>query len=169
MNALIAYGSLINKSGLTQSGFPLDNTCPVIIWGYKRTFYQEPSWRSDEGEARAVLNVVDSPQHWANALLVSGLNDGFLADLDKREKGYNRTKVDPSHLEEYYSCCTVPNPRNIYVYMGKPDKQSDSILPNSSYLQRCLEGAMQWGEDFHRDFLDSTFVRDNVPLRRYVR
>lgn len=98
MDALIVYGSLINKSELEKGGFPLDSTRPVVVRGYKRVFCQEPSWRPDRGEQRAVLNVIGSKQHWLNALLISGLNDGFLADLDKREKGYNRIKVASSDV-----------------------------------------------------------------------
>ena len=114
------------------------------------------------------MNVVSSQQHWFNALLISGLNDGFLADLDEREKGYNRIGVAPSSLRGYDSSYATPIPRSIYIYTGDMDKQSDSILPNESYLRTCLEGAKQWGEDFYDDFLDSTFVKDDVLLRTYL-
>ena len=166
MDALIVYGSLINKSELTKGGFPLDNTRPLVLRGFKRVFCQEPSWRPDWGEQRAVLNVIGSEQHWLNALLISGLTAGFLADLDKREKGYNRIKVAPSCLRGYHPLSTTH--QNIYTHVGKADKQSGSILPNSSYLSICLEGAMQWGEDFYDEFLDSIFVKDNVSLRSYI-
>jgi hypothetical protein len=166
MDALIVYGSLINKSELIESGFPLGSTHPVVVQGFKRVFRQEPSWRSDQGEQRAVLNAISAEQHWLNALLVSGLDEGFLVDLDKREKGYNRIRVAPSYLRDYHFPRTTP--RNIYMHIGKADKQSDSILPNSSYLSMCLEGAKHWGEDFYNDFLDSTFVEDNVLLRTYI-
>lgn len=82
MDALIVYGSLINKSELRRGGFPLDSTRPVVIRGSKRVSCQEPSWRPDRGEQRAVLNIIGSEQHWLNALLISGLNGRFLADVD---------------------------------------------------------------------------------------
>ena len=113
-----------------------------------------------------MLNVISSEQHWLNALLISGLDDRFLADVDEREKGYDRIKVAPSCLRGYQPLST--RPRNIYTHVGKADKQSDSILPNASYLSICLEGARQWGENFYNEFLDSTFVRDDILLRAYV-
>jgi hypothetical protein len=166
MDALIVYGSLINKSELEKGGFPLDRTRPVVLRGFKRVFRQEPSWRSNRGEHRAVLNVISSEQHWLNALLISGLNNDFVADLDEREKGYNRIKVAPSCLRGYQRLSITS--QHIYMHVGKEHKQDDSILPNTSYLSICLEGARQWGEDFYNEFLDSTFVTDDVLLRAYV-
>ena len=169
MDALIVYGSLINESELTRGGFPVDGASPVIVEGFKRVFRQEPSWRrSDQGVKRAVLNVVRSQQHWLNGLLISGLNDGFFTDLDEREKGYERIRMAPSSFRGYDPPSTAPISRNIYIYTGVLDKQSDSILPNESYLRTCLEGAWQWGEDFYGDFLDSTFVKDDILLRTYL-
>lgn len=169
MDALIVYGSLINESELIQGGFSIDRTCPVIIQGFKRIFRQEPSWRrSDLGKERAVLNAVRSQPHWLNGLLVWGLDDGFFTDLDEREKGYERIEVEPSSLRRYDSSRTAPIAQNIYIYTGDVDKQSDSILPNESYLHTCLEGAEQWGRDFYSDFLLSTFVKDEVLLKTYL-
>ena len=169
MDALIVYGSLINEAELVQGGFCVDRTCPVIVQGFKRIFRQEPSWRrSDLGKERAVLNAVSSQPHWLNGLLISGLNHKFFTGLDEREKGYERIGVDPSALRRYSSSHTASIPQNIYIYTGDMDKQSDSILPNESYLRTCLEGAAQWGEDFYSDFLHSTFVRDNVLLNTYL-
>jgi len=115
-----------------------------------------------------VLNVISSEQHWLNALLISGLNEGFLVDVDKREKGYDRIRVAPSYIQAYRPDHTAPTPQNIYIHSGNTDKQNDSISPNTSYLDVCLEGAKQWGEDFYTDFLDSTFVSDGVSLRTYI-
>lgn len=168
MDALIVYGSLIKQSELSQNGFPLDSMCPIIVRGFKRIFSQEPSWRSAQGEERAVLNVLSSRQHWLNGLLISGLDDGFFIELDKREKGYNRIEVDPSYLQEYNSSYIITASQNIYIYAGKLDKQNDSILPSTSYLDTCLEGAKRWGETFYSDFLDSTFVKNNILLRTYI-
>lgn len=169
MDGLIAYGSLINRLELVRGGFPLEGARPVIVQGFKRVFSQEPSWRADRGEERAVLNAIGSRRHWLNAVLISGLNEDFFADLDEREKGYARIEVAPSSLRGYGSSHVTPTPRNIYIYTGDEDKQSDFILPNEAYLRTCLEGAKQWGEDFHDDFLDSTFVKDDILLRTYTK
>jgi hypothetical protein len=113
-----------------------------------------------------VLNIIGSEQHWLNALLISGLNDRGLADVDEREKGYNRIEVVPSCVRGYLLPATTP--QNIHTHVGKAEKQSASILPNASYLSICLEGARQRGEDFYNEFLDSTFVKDDILLREYV-
>src|SRR4051812_35519998 len=168
MDALIVYGSLINESELVQGGFSVERTYPVIVQGFKRMFRQEPSWRADQGKERAVLNAMSSQLHWLNALLIWGLDDDFFTELDEREKGYKRIGVDPSFLRRYDSCYTSPISQNIYLYTGDMDKQSDSILPNESYLNTCLEGARQWGEDFYKDFLHSTFVKNDILLSTYL-
>jgi hypothetical protein len=100
-------------------------------------------------------------------LLILSLDDAFLADLDKREKGYNRIRVAPSYFRGYHFLHIAP--QNIFIHVGKADKQSNSILPNASYLSICMEGAKQWGEDFYNDFLDSTFVKDSILLRTYIK
>jgi hypothetical protein len=126
-----------------------------------------------------VLNVISAEHHWLNALLISGLDDRFLAAVDEREKGYDRIKVTPSYVRCYHPLSTKP--RNIYTHVGKEYKQSDSILPNASYWSICLEGAKQWGEGFYNDFLDlhrgrylaenlrrmneSLCPRDHLPIR----
>jgi hypothetical protein len=166
MDALIVYGSLINESELTKGGFPLNSTCPVVVRGFKRVFCQEPSWRPDRGEQRAVLNVISAEHHWLNALLISGLDDRFSAAVDEREKGYDRIEVAPSYVRGYHPLPSTP--QNIYTHAGKEYKQSDSILPNASYLSICLEGAKQWGEGFYNDFLELTFIKDDILPRAYV-
>ena len=92
----------------------------------------------------------------------------FFTDSDEREKGYERIEVDLSSLRRYDSSHTTSIPQNIYIYTGDANKQSDSILPNVSYLRTCLEGAGQWGRVFYSDFLHSTFVRDDILLKTYM-
>jgi hypothetical protein len=131
-------------------------------------FSQEPSRRAAPGEERAVLNVVRSPRHWINGVLISAISHGFFFNLDSREKGYTRVRVDPSSLGSYGAHSRTSVPDDIYIYTGNQNKQNSSILPNTAYLHICLEGANQWGADFYNDFLDSTFVKKNILLRTYL-
>jgi hypothetical protein len=156
----------MNKNELNRHR-PHDLTLvPIRIEGWKRVFNLEPTRRKGEGNNKAVLNAVRS-EEWLNAVLICGVGDIFLEDLDERELGYNRIEVPNSTISFPYG-----NPVNelgkIYIYSGKPHKINDLILPNLSYLQLCLDGAKQWSLDFYQDYLKSTFTASGVILSDYL-
>ncbi len=158
MNAIIVYGSLINKDQLAKESLQLGEAWPVSVHGYKRIFNQEPSWRKGHDQRRAVLNVVPSDQHYFNGLLVWVRDESNFQDLDERERGYNRVGLEWSRLEEYPGFSFPGEQESIYIYTGKPEKRSDDLLPNDNYLELCLNGAKQWGEKFYEVFLQTTYV-----------
>lgn len=168
MNSLIVYGSLLNKRELARQGFSLDDIFPVIADGFKRVFSQEPSWRVGVATERAVLNAVKSKDHWLNGILVSNLTEDLIMKLDEREKGYERVEIPPACLRKYKDSKKFSFNQKVYMYIGRPEKQNSTILPNSSYLNICLEGAKQWGQDFYEDFLNTTYVNRDIQLRNFI-
>ena len=150
---LIVYGSLINKEELLKEGIVLDNVETVKVFGYRRVFNQEPSYRFLDSKNRAVLNIIKDEAYWFNAILIKELSDKYFEALDVREKGYQRITID---VETY----TKKVIKNCFVYSGKEEKRSLTILPNKEYLKLCLEGAKSFGELFYFDYLKTTYQND---------
>jgi len=170
MPAIIAYGSLINPTQLCAS-YPLTAPRPVVVRGYRRSFNQEPSWRKGDAQRRAVLNVVPSEGDCFNALLISLQSSSDFCELDEREKGYNRTLVEASRITrlDNISCSLYSefSSEQIYLYVGKPDKRNNEILPSENYLNLCLRGARYWGKAFYKQFLQTTYVGSS-PLSAFL-
>lgn len=197
MTAIIVYGSLLNPEQLHQQSHLFARAYPVFVKGYRRVFNQEPSWREGDDKHRAVLNVMKSDQDGFNGLLVRLQDGSDLHQLDERESGYNRIAISQSQLapfapmsdmgksdtsksepviargrfpdgvfsEVILSEAILSDP--IFIYVGKPEKQNDGLLPNKSYLELCLRGAKHWGEEFQEQFLQTTYVGD-LTLKAFL-
>jgi len=137
---------------------------PVRVRGYRRSFCQEPSWRTGAAERRGVLTVRPSGEGWINAVLVCGCDPAGFRTLDHRERGYRRARVVRSAIEPYASAPELDDMDRISIYRGRSEKWNPELLPNPDYLDLCIGAAEQWGEAFLEDFLATTRVGD-VPLR----
>ncbi|MBE9063836.1 gamma-glutamylcyclotransferase family protein [cf. Phormidesmis sp. LEGE 11477] len=175
MTTIIVYGSLINLEQRQKQPNLSAEACPVLVKGYKRVFNQEPSWRKGSGEHRAVLNVVRSEHDCLNSLLVKLHEKSDLGRLDERERGYDRIAIAPSQIAYlsaahpvYPPARSSPTHQQTYLYLGKPEKQNNNILPNENYLEICLDGAKQWGEIFYEQFLQTTYVGEQT-LKTFLR
>ena len=160
MNNLIVYGSLINKGELIKEGIPLVDVEPVKVFGFRRVFNQEPSYRFVNSINRAVLNIEKDKYNWFNALVIKNLSKEYLDCLDKREKGYNQIELSKEQVvtykEDFISNCII--------YKGKPQKCNCEILPNFDYLKVCLSGVDTFGKEFLNDFLKSTYKNSKDGL-----
>lgn len=169
MVAIVAYGSLIDPALIDPvqcaRSYPLARAYPVVVSGYRRTFNQEPSWRKGDNQHRAVLNVMHSDGECFNGVLIELPKGTDFCQLDKRERGYNRIPIDPSRITYLAdgSCLAYAGSlEQIYLYVGKPSKRNNNILPNKDYLNLCLRGARRWGEDFYARFLQTTYVGEST-------
>lgn len=163
MFSLLAYGSLLHPDELARHGLESASCTPVRVSGFLRSFCQEPSWRPATSEERGVLTVRPSAEHWFNALRIDGFGAEALAELDHRERGYRRAAVPPDRLRGYGPEPLARAPECV-LYLGREEKFNAAILPGADYLELCVAGAAAWGPDFLRDFLETTFVQDRVPL-----
>lgn len=160
MKNLIVYGSLLNKKELLNENISISKVELVKVYGYKRVFTQEPSYRLLKSINRAVLNIQEEKNIWFNALVIKNLSKEYLEKLDIRESGYEKIYLDEkqviSYNNEFISDCIV--------YKGKKQKQSSEIFPNNNYFDICLEGAKSFGEEFLNDFLKSTYKNSKNGL-----
>jgi hypothetical protein len=182
MIALLAYGSLMHPDELAKHHIR-SRSVPVRVQGFRRSFSQEPSWRTGEGVERAVLTVRRSASDWFNAILFCGIGDdahpsiddddahgsvhdgsadSALRSIDRRERGYTRVVVPVEDVEPYATYEVDALIDEIGLYTGRDEKWNDELLPNRAYLNLCVEAAMRWGNGFARDFLRTTHAGDST-------
>ena len=149
-----------------QHGGASLHTVPIKVHTFKRSFSQLPAWREVTVKGCAVLNVQPSEADWLNAVCYCYPAFDF-ATLDERERGYTRKSVPLSKVEGYQGR-DLPDLQKVFMYLGRAEYQSRTILPNPDYLDICLEGAKKWGEGFYRDFLVSTHINNGTLLREYL-
>ena len=167
MAGFIAYGSLMHPDELAAQCRGAGRV-RVRVRGFRRSFSQEPSWRTGTGAERGVLTVQPSRGDWFNGILVSDADADVLRSLDHRERGYSREAVPATHIEAYDPEDSAQITPAVIIYAGLPDKYNSELLPNSTYLELCTDAAACWGSDFARDFRLTTFVR-GATLDEFMR
>jgi len=166
MLGIITYGSLINHQETTGMETPPVSIIPVKLSTFRRSFNQQPAWRKNRGKHSAVLNVQADEPNWFNGVCYCFYAFDFTA-LDNRERGYLRVAVHPDRISNYQGH-SLPELEELFLYQGKREYQNDTLLPNLDYLDICLTGAKYWGEEFYRDFLDTTHINNGILLREYL-
>ena len=166
MLGIIAYGSLINPQEIKNQRECSCHAVPIRLETFKRSFTQQPAWRDNSGTHSAVLNAQTSEQNWLNAICFCYPEFDFKT-LDKRERGYSRTSVTVDKINSYRGH-HLPKLKEVFIYLGKKDYRNDNLLPNPDYLNICTVGAKTWGENFYRDFLNTTYINSGILLRDYL-
>ena len=159
--SLLVYGSLINKDELKKENISLENCIPVKVKDLKREFTQEPTFRKIDSINRAVLSVKENPDSFINAILINKVKRTHIENLDIRESGYYKYEVSLEKIDFKYTNNSIELDE-VYIYMGKKEKRNEEILPHLDYLQLCLHGAKDWGEEFYKDFIKTTFVQNEA-------
>ncbi len=168
----VGYGSLLNSSSaaLTLDKQSLRSRQPVIAFGMRRIFnYQIPPNITRYGPpteplAQAALNVrlTGNVNDAVNAVLVEMLPSEVSA-LRQREQGYDLEPVvclkwkalkDPSFLAYILQCPDDPR-----IGMRRTN---DNLEPHREYYRVCRDGAREFGDQFLRFWLETTFLGDGV-------
>jgi hypothetical protein len=177
---IVAYGSLLNieSAAQTLTVESLVRRRPVIAFGARRLFnYQMTPRIGRYGpptrlSARAALNVrmTGKIEDAINGLVVQA-SPGEIPTLRDREIGYNLVPVaclgwkemeDPPFLAYILSCPDDPRQGGRLV--------NDRIEPHPKYYLTCRKGAAEFGEDFLRFWLATTYLADGVtPVARWER
>lgn len=151
---VFGYGSLINVKTCKEL-YQIKNRiiCPVTVSGMKRSFCV-----SSNGGKYKVLGVRESKKNDCNGLLIKMNSAEELANLFKREKNYIAKPLDQVRiLFNYKKQLTLTAADQIICFyplkkylLTKKNAETIKIKPN--YLNTCLEGASEQGEDFLQDF-----------------
>ena len=161
---IFAYGSLINADLRTQTaGEPLDAIAVRVSseFGYMRAWVDRCPCgftalglrRPRAGEAPMTINGVVYP--------VDGSN---LPAFDKREANYHRLPL-PRAMIAAISWQGLPETGDFWVYVpNEPSSEQDADLPDpsasypmlQSYIDVVLRGALRYGTDFAKEFIQTT-------------
>ena len=158
---VFGYGSLINmKENKAELNLNIKHkVVPVAVSGLKRSFNV-----SSQGGKYKLLGIKETKNSAikCNGILIQIRNTEELAKIMEREKNYKPKWLDHKRISFPYNkqLALKPSDQIIYFYpkakytLTKKAAEDLSIRPN--YLSICLEGATNLGEDFLKDFAETT-------------
>jgi hypothetical protein len=159
---IFGYGSLINKEELKNEFNIKKKVIPVIVSGFTRSFdVSSSSSSSSSGGKYKVLGIKNKKGAWCNGIVFK-VNEEELVKLIERESNYIVKAIEQNRISfDYGKHVTFKKEDIILCFYPKPlyrlnKKQSTSRPIRPNYLNICLEGAKALGEDFLRDFTDTT-------------
>ena len=161
---IFGYGSLINSASRNATAGEPVQAIPARVsarFGYVRAWNMQSSSgftalglrRAAPGESGSTINGVLYP--------VEGED---IATYDEREQGYARVEAPRDEIEAV-SWERLPETGRIWVYVPVgPDGRPGVALPPpdaehpllQSYIDVFVEGALEYGEDFAREALETT-------------
>lgn len=160
---VFGYGSLINmRENKELSVKNKRKICPVMVSGLKRSFNVITS--SNTSAKYKVLGVKESTdkKKQCNGILIEITESEELVKLIKREKNYTPRQLSPERLSFPYKKHLSLNkadqiicfyPQSKYTLKKK---EASELKIRPKYLQICLAGARDFGEDFLKDFMETT-------------
>lgn len=170
--AVVGYGSLVNSAsaGQTLSEESLSTSRPVIAFGARRLFnYEIPSDVDRYAPAihplaRAALNALPTGrmEDIVNGIVMKlSLTD--IPAIRRREIGYDLIPIvclEWNDLEKppflaYILCCFDDEYEGIR-------NTNDKLEPHRGYYSVCRKGASEFGEEFLRLWLSTTYLADGV-------
>ena len=139
-------------------GVAADNSEQIA--GYKR--YRLPGDGVYPDVYVAFLDIVESPGTVVNGVLAR-VDPGDLADLDRRERNYDRIDVT--------AAIDTPPGGRVWAYTGSPDGRArlqagvaaDTAVVQRSYLDHVHDGFRRLGDAEHDQFVATTDL-DSLPL-----
>ncbi|MBD3251679.1 gamma-glutamylcyclotransferase [Candidatus Uhrbacteria bacterium] len=156
-HALIGYGSLIHPDSRAKTGITGSGT-PIWVEGYQR------SWNARDPERGfTVLGVTPNRRSRLNSVLFE-LPEEEIPKFDEREFGYHRVHVSDDVVSSYGSE-SIPEIDRIWMYVIDQEQPADDVYPLiQSYIDVCITGALNHGERFATDLIDTT-VGWGLPLK----
>lgn len=167
---VIGYGSILAPDEFEDVlETPDAEVLPVKVTGFSRLFNQEASWRETEGLERGVLNVVRDEGSWFNAVLLANLSRDEFRRYRRRERGYRLVEVERHAITPYQTDDEHHLDRLDLILVATGKKTRDDIIPIRTYIDICLRGADHWGEEFASDFMETSKLASEEPLRSYLK
>ena len=169
---IFGYGSLINSASRNSTA---GKTIPAIPVRVSAAFGYIRAWddRSTSGFTALGLR---KPGANEKASTINGVlypvEGGDMAKYDVREQGYRRVEVPRDEIEAV-SWQQLPATGRIWVYIPvKADGEPGVGLPVASaefpvlesYIDVVVEGALEYGENFARELLETTSDWSNYWL-----
>jgi len=158
---IFGYGSLINTQSLLNTAADASDIRPCYVKGFRRSFnlWNARGWHKTNLDLAGVpycavdINETSDPDTKVNGVIFTVHNDD-LVQLVKREYVYKLVESTAYDFEtgEVIGKCSL-------FSACKDDGQYVFDAPaQTRYLEVCLEGAKQYGEDFYAMFLETTYI-----------
>lgn len=167
-NYIFGYGSLTNSKSREASLGTRSEAIPARIsakFGYTR------KWNQRSQTLMTALGLEKGSGSTINGVVypVSGTDMDI---WDARETGYER-KLVPWELVQSTGWQGLPSTGKLWIYVSKNAATPDRDFPIvQSYVDVCLLGFLEYGEDFAIEFLKSTegwsewWLNDRIMERR---
>lgn len=154
---IFGYGSLINEESLKKTSPNSKIIYPAKIYGFIRVFNLPSTNRicPITKTSVAVLNVEKSEYNeHINGVCIEVSVDEFEYILE-REKGYELIEIE---IQDYNN---ENNRTKGFMFRARHYEAYDYVFESEiqqEYLTICLEGAKNFGEQFLKEFKNTTFI-----------
>ena len=158
---IFGYGSLINSASRSATvGEPV----PAIPARVSAKFGYVRAWNAQSASGFTALGLRKAGLGEAGSTIngvIYPVEGGDIAKYDEREQGYARVEVPRDEIEAV-SWERLPETGRVWVYApagadGRPGAEPDAEHPLlESYIDVFVEGALEYGEDFAHEALETT-------------
>jgi len=162
--SIFIYGSLLNKNLLKKyfNKKSVSNAEITTLNNHKRIFNSEVTVRDYENKYRSILNCVYDDEYFINGILIKNVNFENFGKYVVREDGYRFNIVN-----KYITNVHDNIDGKILVPMDA-EISNEQIYPHKKYLKECVKSSKQWGDKFHNEFLNNTYLMNNINLNKYI-
>lgn len=153
---IFGYGSLINLRSLQETVPGAESVVPVVLKDYIRIFDTESTTRfTNDNTPICVLNIQEDSQNHINGVCFE-VSQTYFDAVVEREGAYEAREVTVKSFSS-------PEEFTAFAFIGKTEKKQDFLFDDpvqKHYLQICLDGAKDFGEDFYQMFLETTQINN---------
>lgn len=176
-NFIFGYGSLINDTSRNSNCEFIHEAIPSRI---SSTFNYRRIWNYKNPTSQMYALGLEKCQNPTQASTINGVIfpviEPDLHKFNERELNYILTEI-PKNMIQTLSWINIPTKSKIWTYIpiNSDNKDISATYENpicQSYIDLCLEGCLKYGEDFAKEFLDTTFgwnqhwINDRLLPRR---
>jgi cation transport regulator ChaC len=153
---IFAYGSLINQASLKTTVPEARNIVPAKTYGLQRVFNLASNYRFDADHdcPVCVLNITEADTNSVLNGICFEMDAVSLENLLAREKGYDFCQIKAHH---YHDDEQIFDAYYFRAHQFTPYKYLSNSSEQQHYLDLCLQGSQEHGDDFISDFKNSTF------------
>jgi cation transport regulator ChaC len=165
---IFGYGSLIIPESLRATVPDAKNVHPVYIRGFKRDFslWDPTGWTATNLDLTGIpFCALDVHQIKDKGARINGItfevDESQMPALLRREELY--TPIETTAYDFY----TDKSLGNCFVFSANKNNGAYdfSSAAQQRYLEECCESSKIYGDAFHREFLESTYI-DSRPLSK---
>ena len=158
---LFGYGSLINDESRRSTCKNSSGSIPVQIskdFKYRRVW----KYRSFNSNYTALTleKVSLKKASTINGVLFQ-VSEKDINDFDNREQGYTKINIPIKYINTYqgFNNNLLPDTDNVYTYISNNNnfKKASKAYPlKQNYIDTCIIGCLNYGDEFVLDFLNNT-------------